>query len=303
MEKEWDLSKIQSLIANGVEESQTLEYKASGALAKSDGKKAEITKDVSAMANAAGGTIIYGIKEYDEKAKRHLPEKITPINRLEYSKEWLEQIINNIQPRIQGIKIYPIDMNKDANDVIYVVKVLQSTTAHQAKDFRYYKRFNFEATPMHDYEIRDVMNRSQLPNAEVDFGFRTLKMDAVKHEYCLIIKVRNTGIKVINHFKLEFTFPKFINQYRQVIDSKKSISSTENSNGNLIFTYHSQNVLFPNDEVDINEDITLRYTFDQDTYWNLGEASENNSSISWTLFADDMPKKLGAKKISELNKF
>ena len=36
------------------------EYKAAGALANTDGKKTEIGKDVSAMANSAGGVIIYG---------------------------------------------------------------------------------------------------------------------------------------------------------------------------------------------------------------------------------------------------
>ena len=303
MEEEWSLAKINSLIENGIEESQFLEYKASGALAKSDGKKTEITKDISAMANSAGGTIVYGIKEFGESEKKHLPEKITPVNRVEYSKEWLEQIINNIQPRIQGIQIHPIDVNIKSEDVVYVVEIPQSTTAHQAKDFRYYKRFNFGATPMNDYEVRDVMHRSQLPDAEVNFGFRTLTKKAEKHEYCLIIKIRNTGIKVINHFKLEFTFPNLIQQIRHVIDYKKNMTLTENSDGNLVITYRSLNVLFPNDEVDVNEDIALCYTFDQATYWNLKQAQENNSRISWTLFADDMPKKQGIKELSELNNF
>jgi len=42
------------------------------------------------MANSAGGIIIYGIKEYDEADKRHLPEKIDPIQQNVFSKEWLE---------------------------------------------------------------------------------------------------------------------------------------------------------------------------------------------------------------------
>jgi hypothetical protein len=302
MENEWTLAKINSLTENGVEESQILEYKASGALSKTDGKKTEITKDVSAMANAAGGTIIYGIQEFDESRKKHLPEKITPVNRFEYSKEWLEQIINNIQPRIQGIQIFPIDINIKSEDVVYVVVIPQSNTAHQAKDFRYYKRFNFEATPMNDYEVRDVMHRSQLPNAEVNFSFRTLTKSAAKHEYRLIIIVRNIGTKVINHFKLEFTFPKLIQKTGYAIDTK-NMSLKENSDGNLVITYHSLNVLFPNDEVDINDDIALGYIFDQSTFWNLNQAKENNSRISWTLFADDMPKKQGVKKLSELNNF
>jgi len=45
-----------------------------------------------------------------------------------------------------------------------VIDVPQSSTAHQASDKRYYKRFNFESVPMEDYEIRDVMQRTEAPS-------------------------------------------------------------------------------------------------------------------------------------------
>ncbi len=91
----WDLPTIQSYIKNQVEESINLDYKAADALQKTDGKKREISKDVSAMANSAGGVIIYGVKEFNQSDKRHLPEKIDPVNRTDISKEWLEQVINS----------------------------------------------------------------------------------------------------------------------------------------------------------------------------------------------------------------
>jgi hypothetical protein len=42
------------------------------------------------------------------------------------------------------------------------VQIAQATSRapHQANDYRYYKRFNFESTPMEDYEVRDLMRRS-----------------------------------------------------------------------------------------------------------------------------------------------
>ena len=117
--------------------------KCSGA---SDGKKTEITKDVSAMANSAGGLIIYGIREFDDKAKRHLPEKIDPIDRTLFSREWLEQVINNIRPRIDKLRItpVPVDPNAHPNSVVYVVEIPRSITAHQDSDLRYYRRYNFQ---------------------------------------------------------------------------------------------------------------------------------------------------------------
>ncbi len=169
MTTQWNQSEIQQYIDNGVEESLTLEYKAADSLAKSDGKKKEITKDVSAMANSAGGTIIYGVKEFDAADKRHLPEKIDGINRKEYSKEWLEQVINNVRPHIDGLVIHPINIDASPNDIIYVVEIPKSDTAHQATDHRYYKRYNFLSVPMEDYEIRDVMGRRQHPKIELSF--------------------------------------------------------------------------------------------------------------------------------------
>lgn len=167
----WNLEKLEDLIISGIEENLKLDYKAADSLGKSDGKKKEISKDVSAFANSAGGTIIYGVSEFNDSSKKHLPEKINAINRLEFSKEWLEQIINsNISPKISGIEIFPITIGNDSdNKVVYIVEIPQSNTAHQAKDKRYYKRYNFESVAMEDYEVKDIINRTNTTDIEIKF--------------------------------------------------------------------------------------------------------------------------------------
>jgi predicted HTH transcriptional regulator len=52
---------LESLQHNHVQESLTVEYKASRAVENTEARKTEIAKDVSAMANADGGQIIYGM--------------------------------------------------------------------------------------------------------------------------------------------------------------------------------------------------------------------------------------------------
>src|SRR6266478_6639373 len=94
----WDEAKLSKMIQDGIEESHAIEYKAAAALARDDRKKCDITKDVSALANSAGGTLFYGMAEYQDPARKHLPGRIDPINRRSFSKEWLEQIISQIQP-------------------------------------------------------------------------------------------------------------------------------------------------------------------------------------------------------------
>jgi hypothetical protein len=188
MPKNWTENKLQNLITSEIEESLTLEYKSAEALDRTDFKKKEITKDVSAMANSAGGIIIYGIREFAQENKRHLPERITPVDRRKFPREWVEQIIQAIRPRIDGIVIHSVNLSSGETDVAFVIEIPQSNTAHQASDHRYYKRFNFQAVPMEDYEIRDVMFREQTPNIVLNF-----LIEITENSQNLLIQARNSG--------------------------------------------------------------------------------------------------------------
>lgn len=151
----WDELRLNQYITNKVEESSQLEYKSSGALSKSDKRKEDIAKDVSAMANADGGLIIYGVSE-----KRHLPIRISWINRSQITREWLEEVTRaNISPPIQGITIHCIVAANAPTKGAYVVEIPESHTAHQASDYRYYRRHNFQCVPMDDTDVRRVMYR------------------------------------------------------------------------------------------------------------------------------------------------
>lgn len=313
MENKWDEASVQRYIDDGIEESSTLDYKAADALGKSDGKKKEITKDVSAMANSAGGIIIYGIKEYDTQVKKHLPEKLDVIDRTQFSKEWLEHIINNIQPRIEGVIIQPIVMNVNQNHVVYVVEIPQSTTAHQAMDRRYYKRFNFESIPMEDYEIRDVMNRLILPKAQVEFGYIGPKVEGNTHFYTLKIIVKNLGIKVIDNFKLIFTFPNYGPYFQHSLHMPGYSAHDANIHGHLIRSYDSNNdyelmyysysgvKLFPEDEIDIGREIKFEYRIDKKAYEEIEIKDETKIILSWILYADNMLPKRGKMPFSKLH--
>ena len=207
MARNWTESRLQNFITGEIEESLTLEYKAAEALDRNETKKKEITKDVSAMANSAGGILIYGISEFGDAERRHLPEKITPVDRRKYPREWVEQIIQAIRPRIDGIVIHSINLSSGESDVAFVIEVPQSNTAHQASDHRYYKRFNFQAVPMEDYEIRDVIFREQTPNIALSFliqitatpqsyeaGADTLpSISSEGSNYNLIVQAKNNG--------------------------------------------------------------------------------------------------------------
>ncbi|HEV8286847.1 MAG TPA: ATP-binding protein [Chitinophagaceae bacterium] len=231
MESIWKIDRIQSYIDNKVEESIQLDYKAANALQNIPEKKREISKDVSAMANSAGGVIIYGIKEFDDPLKKHFPEKIDPIKRKVISKEWLEQVIgSNIQPKIEGVIITPISISNE--DVLYVAEIPQSLTVHQANDKRYYKRYNFESAPMEDYEVKDIMNRSKNPLIELNFDLLQKLINANEggYEYYLLVRMQNKGNVIANYVNYFVELPE-----RIVYNDDESLMMSEGRSGYKFF--------------------------------------------------------------------
>ena len=152
---------LQRLVDEGFDEGLTLEYKASPALSREGKAPDEMCKDVSAMANSAGGQIIYGIVE---DKKTHKPSHIDDgVSDPKLTGEWIEQTLNSkVQPRMQGIVIQRLTLAE--GHYSYVISVPPTRTGpHQAPDQKYYRRFNLQAVPMYDYEVRDVMKRSSTP--------------------------------------------------------------------------------------------------------------------------------------------
>jgi hypothetical protein len=157
---EWSEAYLTELIKLGEKESLTLDYKASAALKNQDKEKNDLSKDVSAFANSAGGILVYGMLE-----NKHVPTHIDiGVDRNILTKEWLESVIkSSIQPIVEDVLIKQIELPSKGKDMVaYAIEIKQarSRAPHQAFDHKYYKRFNFESTPMEDYEVRDLMRRA-----------------------------------------------------------------------------------------------------------------------------------------------
>lgn len=178
-----DLTKkedLQRLVDEGLEESLTLDYKASPALTREGKAPDELCKDVSALANSAGGQIVYGIEE-DKAAGK--PSKVDDgVADPKITREWIEQILNSkVQPRMDGVRIERVDMG--TGKFGFVISVRQSQTGpHQAPDGKYYKRFNLQSVPMHDYEIRDIMRRATAPDLEVKLSLSAGSVEFAAHQ-------------------------------------------------------------------------------------------------------------------------
>jgi len=175
---DWTEQDLIALVNQQIPESTHLEYKSCGSLTWTSEKEkekriADISKYISAFANADGGTIIYGIIE-KRPNNVPIPERIDiGFDSTTTSVEWLENIIeSNINPRIKGIVINPVKLETSNPGkvayVVYVPKTLQEP--HQANDCIYYRRRNFKCSPMEHYEIMDVVHRGTVP--DVHFNIR-----------------------------------------------------------------------------------------------------------------------------------
>ncbi|MBK6544295.1 MAG: ATP-binding protein [Saprospiraceae bacterium] len=217
-------AELNQIILNQIEENLHLDYKGAGSLGTTEGKKKEISKDISAFANSDGGLIIYGIKEFDDPLQRHLPEIIDPINRRTFSKEWLEQVINsNIQPKIEGLIIYPITLSSGVSDVVYVVNIPKSKTANQSSDKRYYRRYNFESVAMEDYEIKVIINRLSSPDLEL--VLKPSETTYISNKINFPIRKRNKSKILAKDVKLTIRFNDANNYNCENFDGFENISN------------------------------------------------------------------------------
>lgn len=189
------LKEVKNLL-NKIPEDLHLEYKSGKKIDHST--VAGISKDVSAFANSDGGVLIYGVQE---DKSTYLPISIDGVDSKTFSHEWLENIIkSNITPIIPDFIIKPIKITGKPNLVIYSILIPKSyRTPHQAKDKKYYKRYNFQSVPMEDYEINDIRNRLEVIPPLVNIS---AKFDSSMQVY---LEIENVGKQVAENVTFEFS--------------------------------------------------------------------------------------------------
>lgn len=159
----WTRAELDAMVANGDEEGLHLDFKRSAALSNGT-LRDDLSKDVSAFANSAGGLIVFGIEEANKKAVR-VDEGITSAT---MNAERLEDIIfSNVFPRPVGVRARAIDLGADRSAMVVAVPAATSLAPHQASDRRYYRRYETKNQPLYDHEIRDLMRRSSISAPDV----------------------------------------------------------------------------------------------------------------------------------------
>lgn len=218
-----DLSK---LITDGERESYELEFKSGDKELR--GNKVWLGKSCSAFANAGGGNLIYGIQEKKTEDGINCAGMLVPVRDNSITEDSLTQhIASTTEPPLRDFSVKAIRCEDNSiPGTIFVITVRQSTTAHQFKpDYIYYRRVGAITVKMHDYEIRDVMNRRVYSLVDVQVHSRQNYHISHKSqtEYQINVSLGNEGNITVSHWMLELGLPTCLiskNQFLYLLEYK-----------------------------------------------------------------------------------
>lgn len=171
-------AELAALHSGVVKESLHLEYKASDSIdKKSDQRKLEMARDVSAFANADGGQIVYGMMENKDHEPDGLDNGSDP---REYPEIWFEQILQqHVTPKLPSVKPRHVPLSNGR--VAVVIDIPASAGDPHQVDGRYYRRHNFNRLMMEHYEVREMFHRSTNPDLTIEFFFDKMRKQQDLH--------------------------------------------------------------------------------------------------------------------------
>jgi len=162
----WEPSDLQYLIDNEVEESERLDYKQAMPLG-SEEKNCEAAKDVSALANTAGGRLIVGLVEHETRGM-DVPVEYAPIADVGVLQSRLLDVLHSrcspsVAPQFKSIKV------PDGHClVIDVPESLAPVMVTGRREFTYYHRVDRKSFPMTEREVGERYERMHAKRNVID---------------------------------------------------------------------------------------------------------------------------------------
>jgi hypothetical protein len=147
----WTLDDVQALVDERIPEGQRLDYKEALSLDR-DAERAEVAKDISGMANAQGGLLVYGVAEDDSDEPR--PLQVKPLPRAGQQTRVEDILDGTVQPRLD----YECSTLDAGEGSVLVVRVApRAGGPHMVqgyKQHRYFIRRGTRTVPMAEDEVR-----------------------------------------------------------------------------------------------------------------------------------------------------
>jgi len=252
---------------------------------------AEVSKDITAMANANGGVILYGVAE-----KGGVLSDIDGVDESLMNVDRFENIVlSGMSPSLPDLRIYRIQIE---SKVVYVLEVPRSPSGNQASDGRYYRRRNRRVDVLEDWEIRELMHRSSRAEAAVELVSKTLDRQGGSGHTCeLIAAVANRGSVRIQQWRIELRIP--TEYLEDPADDPVHVQKGDHGyvTERLVRRSAGAHPVFPGDSF---EAMRIRFVVND----RLHDREDNVPlAVDWILHADDMAPRTGSVLMRQLHQF
>jgi Putative DNA-binding domain len=242
-----DKAELINLVSSEVREGRMLEYKET-LPGSSDSEKTEFLADVSSLANAAGGYILYGFRERrDEGGKpTGIPDSITGLEGINPDSEILRlesSIRTGLAPRVPGVRAKAVEVFP--NSIVLVLWIPKSWSSPHLVIYKNHSRFYSRSSngkyALDVNEIRSAFATSEgLPEKIRNFrDTRIAKVIAnempvplVELPKVILHLVPMTSLTVTQQFDVGEIYAK-----RQQLESIASGSTTHRINFDGVVTY------------------------------------------------------------------
>ena len=261
-----------------------------------------LSKQVSAFANAAGGHLFLGIDDQG-RVDGGVPRDLRPSG----TREWLEDLILQlVDPHLKACNVYEVLASGPTSPIlpgraVYVLEIPQSDAApHMARDRRYYLRIAGRSRPMANRHVLDILHRTTYPAVTVERVDPFGEPEVIGHDPRgpkALVRLRatlsNTGRTLAQHVGCEFAIP------RQATDRESRRRTLEGLEGRLIqrpgelvFFFYHPIPIFPTQSVPFGEVwITVHQA-------NLEHWQAGRLALRWCVFADAAPRVEGRVELS-----
>jgi hypothetical protein len=305
--EEWSEGRLENLIPH---ESDTQEFKGSLFVTDIAGKVRSdfldnLSKQISAFANAAGGTLFLGINDTGE-----IDGGVQIALRANGTREWLEDVIPNVvDPQLKQFNVYEVGSSGPQSAVadgraVFVIEVPESEDApHQSRDRRYYLRIAGKSRPMSHRHVLDVLNRVRDPEVSIQrvdpYGDPEVVHDP--RGPSALVRLRgtliNSGRALAKHVGCEFGLPRFAvnSECRRRTLETHGCTSLSQRPGEVTFSFYHPTPVFPQQELSFGETwIAIHRT-------NLHHYTEGRVLLRWRIYADAAALREGQIDVQQFN--
>jgi hypothetical protein len=249
-----------------------------------------MSKQVSAFANGAGGTVFLGIDDSGE-----IDGGIRTDLKGGGTRAWLEDVIHDlVTPRLARFNVFEVLGEGGGSRImdghaVYVVDIPESSEApHQARDHRYYLRIAGKSRPMGHVHVQDVLRRTRNTRLAMTrmgpYGEPELDDSDARGRRVFVgfrILVSNISQTLAHHVGAELILPRHLvgAEVRRRILLPGDIHHTQRPGEVAFFRYHP-NPVFPSQEL-------FFLMFWVGIHANNQEAIRAGATVKWRLYADD----------------